>query len=178
MSLPFADNAILSALWRYWNKKRGTRSMPLRSDIDPGEIPKLLPHIQLMERDPARGFRYRLSGTAVAQVYGFDPTGKYIDDLLPPDRQALANGHCLLAWNSGKPLFTRSRYTKPTGVPAEVTRLILPLSLDGTSVGMLLLGQTFAAAAPAAAGDTIGIDDGVAADTSEAIEPERGENDA
>ncbi|MBX3485621.1 hypothetical protein [Phenylobacterium sp.] len=40
------------------------------------------------------------------------------------------------------------------------------------------LAAGLAAAAPAAAADTIGIDDGVAADTTEAIEPERGENDA
>lgn len=173
MAFPAPNDTVLLALWRYWNRKRGTRAMPLRRDIVPGEIPKLLPHIQLMERDPVRGFRYRLSGTAVAQGYGFDPTGKFVDELLPPDRMALANGHCGQVWMTGKPLFTRSRYTRRTGVPAEVSRLILPLSLDGVSVGMLLLGQTFAAAS--ADRTEVGIEDGLEADVTAILEPEHDE---
>jgi hypothetical protein len=131
-------------LWRYWDAKRGRRRMPLRRDIEPAEIPRLLPHLQLVERVEGQGFRYRLTGSAIVQGYGFDPTGKFTQDILTPARHKVASRHYALVFDKGRPVFTRNRYVKDSFLMLMISRIILPLSLDGESVGMLLLGHTFA----------------------------------
>src|SRR5580658_1065080 len=39
----------LHALYAYWNTLRGGRPLPRRADIDPTEIPKLLPQILMYD---------------------------------------------------------------------------------------------------------------------------------
>lgn len=137
-----AQDPILSSLWRYWDAKRGRRRMPLRSDIEPAEIPRLLPHLQLVDRVEGKGFRYRLTGSAIAHGYGFDAIGKFTQEILTPARHRVASGHYSLVFETGRPLFARNRYTKGSFLLVMISRIILPLSLDGERVGMLLLGHT------------------------------------
>ena len=59
------DNTILHGLWSYWTARCGARLMPRRADIDPVDIPLLLPHLLLLETDEQKRFRYRLVGTAI-----------------------------------------------------------------------------------------------------------------
>jgi hypothetical protein len=139
-----ANDPILSSLWRYWDMKRAGRRMPLRRDIEPGEIPRLLPHVQLVERVEGQGFRYRLTGSAIAQGYGFDATGKFTQEILTPTRHRVASRHYSIVFDSARPLFARNRYVKGSFMLVMISRIILPLSLDGESVGMLLLGHSFA----------------------------------
>jgi len=143
-----ADDAILSALWRYWDTKRGRRRMPLRSEIKPFEIPRLLPHLQLVERVDDEGFRYRLTGSAIVQGYGFDGTGKFTHEILSPARHKIASRHYRLVFDSGRPLFARNRYVRDSFLMVMISRIILPLSFDGNSAGMLLPGHTFASPTP------------------------------
>lgn len=143
-----AKDPILSAIWRYWDAKRGQRRMPLRREIEPAEIPRLLPHLQLVERIEGKGFRYRLTGSAIVQGYGFDATGKFTQEILIPARHRIASRHYAIVFDSGRPLFARNRYVKDSFLVVMISRIILPLSLDGESVGMLLLAHTFASPTP------------------------------
>ncbi len=61
--------------------------MPTRADLDPLDFPYALGHLILVdvERDPMR-FRFRLYGTALINFFrDGDYTGRYADELLPPD---------------------------------------------------------------------------------------------
>jgi hypothetical protein len=63
--------------------------MPARADFDPITLPRaLLPNMILLEvyQQPQR-FRYRLMGTAVAEMLGEDWTGKYVDELGPVNKR-------------------------------------------------------------------------------------------
>jgi len=40
---------LLQQGYRYWDAKRAGKSMPSRADIDPIEMPALLPHVVLLE---------------------------------------------------------------------------------------------------------------------------------
>ncbi len=60
--------------------------MPARRDIDPVEVPTLLPHLQLIEIVAGGRFRYRLIGTALAEAFGRDYTGQYPDELFDAAR--------------------------------------------------------------------------------------------
>lgn len=139
------NDAVLSDLWRYWQGKRGERHMPRRKDIDPLDIPRLLPHLQLIERMDEKRFRFRLTGTAIEDVYGYDMTGKFVDEVFPPARRIIAEQHYALVYERRRPIFIRNRYTNIRTVEFVATRLILPLSENDESVSMLLMGQTFAA---------------------------------
>ena len=60
-------------LYHYWLAKRGDRAMPARKDINPAEIPVLLPYLVIVDKAEDR-FRYRLVGTAVVEQFGHDFT--------------------------------------------------------------------------------------------------------
>jgi hypothetical protein len=78
------DEAIrskrLRALVRYWDDKRQTRPMPLRRNIDPIEIPSLLPIVVIAETSP-NGPRIRLLGSETTSVYGRELRGQLIGDI-------------------------------------------------------------------------------------------------
>ncbi len=73
--------ANLRALYEYWSSKCGQNRLPTRADLDPADIPRLLPYIYIVdvERDPVR-FRFRLVGSRVRDWFGHDATGHYVDD--------------------------------------------------------------------------------------------------
>ncbi len=168
MSPLIANDAVLAPLWRYWDTKRGRRRMPLRREIDPGEIPRLLPHLQLVEHVEGRGFRYRLCGSAIAQGYGFDATGKFTHEILSPARHAIASRHYALVFDTARPLYARNRYVQDSFLIVMITRIVLPLSLDGESVGVLLLGHSFAS--PTAEEQAPGLDGVIDTDEYEFLE--------
>ncbi|MCG8596810.1 MAG: PAS domain-containing protein [Kiloniellales bacterium] len=75
---------------RYWQERRRDRNMPSRADIDPLDIPDLLPQVFLVNvsREPLE-FRYRLLGTQIVRHSAADYTGKSLQDLpkqCPPSR--------------------------------------------------------------------------------------------
>ena len=45
---PIIDDRLRQT-YEYWRGKAGARPLPSRSDIDPVEIPRLLPHIMLVD---------------------------------------------------------------------------------------------------------------------------------
>ena len=74
---------LLQQLHAYWEGKRGARLAPVRDELDPAEIVRLLPHLFLIDAIgmPSR-FRYRLIGTAVVELTGRDLTGHFVDENL------------------------------------------------------------------------------------------------
>lgn len=68
------DAQILSAL-AYWRGKAGERPMPDRRDIDPIEIPGLLPFLVLWDVLPGGGYRCRLAGTRICEIHEKELTG-------------------------------------------------------------------------------------------------------
>jgi hypothetical protein len=139
-------------LFEYWREKRGARKMPARADLEPADIPDLLPDIALVDVLEAPPFlRYRLVGTRQCAARGFDPTGKPVTeghlgrDLPGMREQVLANYRKVI--DSGKPLF------RDTSIAGHDNRgdillggrliarftLFLPLGCDGGTVDMVLI---------------------------------------
>lgn len=77
------EDEILDRTYAYWRGKRQGDRLPSRGDLDPAEIPRLLPNLFLIDvlRDPLR-FRYRLIGTAITERFQRDSTGRLIDESL------------------------------------------------------------------------------------------------
>ena len=60
--------ASLNEFLSYWDSIRHGKSMPGRQDIDPGDIPAMLPFVFLVDVvDEGDDFRYRLVGTDIVR---------------------------------------------------------------------------------------------------------------
>lgn len=135
---------VLGSLLRYWNAQREGRIMPARPDIDPLEMgPKLLPHLLLCDlQDRGARPRYRLVGTNVVRRWGFDPTGRYLDETMGPyfaylgdllrqlfQERAPIQASCAFRWGVNREL--------------EANHLLLPLSKGELDPAIALVGLTF-----------------------------------
>ena len=124
-------------LYRYWLSKCGSRSMPARSDIDPAEIPALLPYLSIVDRIGGQ-FRYRLVGTAVAEQFGRDLTGSLITSHVSEETVAAAQAMGERVFASPQPTFTTGQFQTKSGALHNASALVLPLSDDGTNVNMVV----------------------------------------
>lgn len=151
MAFDYRACPILLDALRYWNRKRGGRPMPARRDIDPVEVPQLLPNLQLTEVvDGGTRFRYRLVGTAIVEAFGAEFTGKYVDELLSGDRSRFTHDFYRAVCTARRPVFIRSRYLGGKDTNHTANRLLMLLSADGVQVNMILGALTFELTASAA----------------------------
>ena len=73
------DAPVLEYYLRYWRAKRGSRKLPLRSELQPSEIKAHLRSMALVEALPeSDDFRFRLIGTGVAQRLLAHATGRTV----------------------------------------------------------------------------------------------------
>jgi len=142
---PFTDPRLEQA-YLYWRAKAAGRTMPGRADIDPTEIPKLLPDVMLVERHPDGRYRYRLIGTENARAHGMNATGRFLDEVLPgPDYAA----HVLALYDEcvqkRRALYSECLFLSPgRHEPERHTKvLFMPLSADGDTVNMVFVIQVF-----------------------------------
>jgi hypothetical protein len=63
-------------LFRYWEALREERACPSKAELDLKSVRKVVPNLFIWERDTSsNSFRYRLAGTAIAELLHHDPTG-------------------------------------------------------------------------------------------------------
>ena len=130
----------LKEVYAYWLTKRGSMIAPPRSALRSEELALLLPDVTLLKAvgDPPR-FRCRLCGTRVAEAYGEDVTGKFLDEIDLGSARAGIIGLCIKVVTECRPLVARVRYTKQRdGRPIEYERILLPVSDDGKTVNIVL----------------------------------------
>lgn len=138
--------------YAYWDTLRRDRVMPARGDIDPLQIPDLLPFVVLTEVLPeAPWLRYRLVGTRQVQMRGHDPTGKavagnHIGHHLATDTvdEVLLNYWVVIGKRC--PVYDYNTVLGPTrdgggsldiGQVRERGTLLLPLGQNGETVDMV-----------------------------------------
>jgi hypothetical protein len=142
---PFTD-ARLEQAYLYWCGKAGGRRMPQRADIEPTEIPRLLPDVMLVDVLPEGRYRYRLIGTENALAQGVNATGRYLDEVLPGSEY---RAHVLALYDEcvreRRPLYSECLFLSPRGdAPERHTKvLFMPLSNDGDRVNMVFVVQIF-----------------------------------
>lgn len=105
---------IVRAALAYWRSKRRGDGPPFRADLEPAEIPRLLPHLILEEvrRDPW-DFRYRLVGTSVREHSRSDWTGKWASDMPGQDEASAVYRVARWAAETGRPVIYRPPYVGP-----------------------------------------------------------------
>lgn len=139
LTIETATNPKMRRVYEYWLAKCAGRRMPRRADIDPLELRDLLGNLCLVEvtTDAPPRFRYRVDGSNLATITGFDLTGKYADEL--PDEPYRA--YVLEIYNrilaARAPIFLANE-EEWEGYGVHVESATLPLSSDGETVDAIL----------------------------------------
>lgn len=132
-------DARVKGAYEYWLSARGGKRMPSRGNIDPIDLKFCLGWTCLVEvtHEPTRRFRYRIDGSQLASLTGWDLTGRYLDEMQDQAYRELV----LMIYNrvvdTAAPLFIRNseEWTDFGYLTESVT---LPLSNDGSQVTGLL----------------------------------------
>lgn len=130
----------LAWAYGYWQSKCDGRIAPRRNDIDPLDMPQILPRILLadvLDTPDGCDFRYRLSGTGICDVHGQELTALRPRDLTPAPYGALIHDHYVEAYRNRAPradiiILQTDRRAR------SYARLLLPLSDDGEAVNKLM----------------------------------------
>jgi len=132
--------------FEYWRQKTAGRRMPSRADIDPTEIPRLLPFVRLVDVLGPGRYRYRLVGTEVQKMHSSTATGQYVEDVLKgpvASRVIEVYDECV---RDRRPIYFEIVFIGTDDSQLSQLRrhskaLFLPLSSDGDTVDKVLVIQ-------------------------------------
>lgn len=122
-----------------WEEKRGARSMPSRADFPPEVLRGHLGWIVLIDVQPEPlRFRYRLVGSGVTGRIGRDSTGRYLDELYPPDiyENAISAFRVMLRTHRPVRAYGFLEHAERGHLPFEA--IDMPLSDDDRTVNMIM----------------------------------------
>jgi hypothetical protein len=133
------ETDIIAPARRYWERIRGNRAMPRRGDLDPVDIPRLLPFVMLVDvlREPL-DFKFRLIGTAIQAIIARNYVGERFSEL-----PHMVKGN--LIWAEYEAVVSRQRpvaaileYVGSDRYVQGVRHCLMPLSNDDRAVNMIL----------------------------------------
>ncbi len=125
-------------LYAYWDRVRNGRLAPLRFEIEPAKIAKLLPVTFIAECEGLLSYRFRLAGTRICEQFGRELRG---GDLLglwePNDRHAFASllRHVVSDAAVGQVLFDA---VSDADRHAQFELVVMPLIHTGPAINRLL----------------------------------------
>lgn len=126
-------------LYRYWDSCRGGQPMPRRADIDPVDMRSWLGRVTLIDVDAAgKHFRYRLVGTEIVALRGFDPTGRSVEAAWPHEDAELVLATYRQVTEQKTPIFCHAAERWHYERDPVVGVMLLPLSNDGEKVDQIL----------------------------------------
>jgi hypothetical protein len=140
--------------YAYWCREAVGGRLPRRADIDPVEIPHLLPHIRIVDVIEQGRFRHRLVGIETRQQHKSDPTGHFLDEVL-----SRASGQRIIevyaeCVRERRPIYVEHEFVQPNGrgIYRLSKALYTPLSEDGIAVNQVLVFHVLVAPASAQLG--------------------------
>lgn len=141
--LPPDSDPRLRHLAEYLTSKAPAGRLPGRQHIIPNEIPELLPYLTLLsivERESGDlRYRFRLVGTHVVELFGFDPTGKFVEEALPPERTPDILKRYNQTVRTKRPTYHVGQFQQKGREHVRFERAAFPLARNGEDVDMLIL---------------------------------------
>lgn len=77
----------VTALYDYWTRQRGDRTIPLRGTIEPADIASILPDVFILEHSRLADPHFRLAGTRICAQFARELKGAAFDQLFAPDQR-------------------------------------------------------------------------------------------
>ena len=139
------ESATIRELFTYWKSKCSNGNIPRRRDIDPLDLTGVLPNVIMLdfEQNPFRA-RFRLVGTRVVEVTGFEFTGMYLDEIAMPDVEDSFQDCYQTASETMKPVFTRITWRFDEKTTGDYDFCVLPLESDGSVATMAIAAECYA----------------------------------
>lgn len=117
-----------------WEARRpGPGLLPSRADFDMTDFMAWIGWVSIYEieyGDPIR-FKIRLVGTNITVIEQADNTGRYLDDVFPPNKHPLVYPPYFEALEIGGPVYLQRQVPTKSGVPKTMSKLVLPVADDG-----------------------------------------------
>jgi len=135
------DNPTLLRFLDYWRSKCREGRLPARADIDPVDLPDMLPGIiivEIVDEGERRRYRFRLFGTAHVEYNQRDLTDKHIDEVFGPEDAARTEATYMQMIESREPHYWRTHMMLPGREFVHYERVMAPLASDGETVDMLI----------------------------------------
>lgn len=126
---------VIEEVFTYWKQKKQEKPFPYKEDIDPIEIPHLLPHLMLADVlydcDPI-DFRYRLLGEHVMGHSTLNVVGMTVSELIKqvPELMGLKT-MCHQILDQKQPLNGEYHFHTTMGVYKKMQYVIMPLISKG-----------------------------------------------
>lgn len=128
------ESRDVAELHDYWRSKLGGRAMPRPSDVDPADLPHLLPSLVMADyTDNPFRVRYCLVGSTHVHYSGEDFTGRFLDELGWSEKGFVATLHGTM-YRTHAPVFGRYEWDFRESLPGFSEFGFFPLSEDGTTV--------------------------------------------
>jgi hypothetical protein len=131
----------LQRFYEYWRSKHRGDRLPGRQDIDPLEIPDLLPHVSMLDvvgDGASMRFRFRLVGTANVRIAGREHTGAFIEDVFEHADAARFHAAYRAIVETREPHSWLTSAAVRGNPPVRYARVMVPLATDGKTVDMLM----------------------------------------
>jgi hypothetical protein len=132
---------VLAPLHVHWERVRGARLMPAREDIDPVELRQVIHYVSLLEVSPPR-FVFRIVGANFGRRPGGPRDRQDTAGLRPRAWREMIERHLAEVCRLGRPTLHAVTLTL-SDATLSYASLLLPLSKDGATANMLLLGASF-----------------------------------
>jgi len=134
-------------IYDHWNRQRGQRSAPTRSEIDPAALRHELGDTFMLAADFIDGIRFRLAGTRVCALFGREIKGEEFNALWSDaSRARIANiANAAVNETIGTVAGVTGRTEKRAATELEL--LLLPINHDGRT-RIRALGSLAALAPP------------------------------
>lgn len=137
--------AKLRAVYEYWlTRSAGGSRIPDKAGFDPQEMRAFLPNVLLVDRESTGGrFRFRLAGTEICDVYGLEPKGRYVDEVLHGEyRDFIVKLYERVA-HENICIYCETHLQVESGPEKHVECLICPTTTNGYETDCLFIVQHF-----------------------------------
>jgi hypothetical protein len=131
-------NDLIDQARSYWERIRGSRNMPRRVDLDPVDIPRLLPFVMLVDvlTEPL-DFRFRLIGSAIQAIVARNYVGRRFSELPHMARGNLIWAEYEAVVSQQRPVAAILDYVGSDRYVQGVRHCLMPLSNDDRAVNMI-----------------------------------------
>src|SRR5262245_18941532 len=119
------------ALFDYWNRRRGRRLVPARSDIDPAAIRHVLGDTFVLTADFVDAIRFRLAGSRVCALFARELKGEIFNNLWNGESRAHIDALMTAVINESDGFIAGALGHPEHGAAIDLELLLLPLAVDG-----------------------------------------------
>jgi hypothetical protein len=118
-------------LFDYWNDRRGSRPMPERGEIEPGDIRHVLADTFILAFEPQAVPAFRIAGTRVCAIFGRELKSESFIDLWKPESHRLVRDLLTVVTQESIGAVAGASGRNSEGATLDFELVLLPLSHRG-----------------------------------------------